>query len=68
MKDLADTSTCGYVIDVGEQVPCSCCVAAPIFDARNQLVGAIGISRCKLESPLKHRDVIRQTAVSHHLS
>jgi len=41
MKDLADTRTRGYAIDDGAQVPGSRCVAAPIFDARNELIGAI---------------------------
>jgi DNA-binding IclR family transcriptional regulator len=69
MKDLADTRARGYAIDNAEHVSGSCCVATPIFNANNQPIGAIGVSGRKLESLLKHHDLVRQTAevVSHHL-
>lgn len=69
MKELADTRARGYAIDNGEHVAGSCCVAAPIFDANNQPIAAIGISGRRLEPLIKHHDLIRQTAeiVSHHL-
>jgi IclR family acetate operon transcriptional repressor len=69
MKELAETRSRGYAIDRAEHVTGSCCMAAPIFDANNQPIGAIGISGRKLETLLKHHDLIRQTAevVSHHL-
>jgi IclR family acetate operon transcriptional repressor len=69
MKDLAETRARGYAIDRAEHVPGSCCVAAPIFDAANRPIGAIGVSGRKLDALLKHHDLVRQTAeiVSHHL-
>jgi DNA-binding IclR family transcriptional regulator len=69
MNDLADTRVRGYAIDNAEHVSGSYCVATPIFNANNQPIGAIGVSGRKLESLLKHHDLVRQTAevVSHHL-
>jgi DNA-binding IclR family transcriptional regulator len=45
------------------------CLAAPIFDANNRPVGAIGISGRELEPLIKHQELVRQTAeiISHHL-
>ena len=69
MKDLAETRQRGYAIDRAEHVKASCCVAAPIFNASNQAIGAIGVSGRELEPMLKHHKLVRQTAeiVSHHL-
>ena len=69
MKELAETRQRGYAIDRAEHVSGSYCVAAPIFDAGNQPIGAIGVSGRELQPMLKHHDLVRQTAeiVSHHL-
>jgi DNA-binding IclR family transcriptional regulator len=69
MKELAETRQRGYAIDRAEHVSASCCVAAPIFNASNQPIGAIGVSGRELEPMLKHHELVRQTAeiVSHHL-
>lgn len=69
MKELAETRRRGYAIDRGEHVAGSCCLAAPIFDAGNRPIGAIGVSGRSLEPLLQHQDLVRQTAeiVSHHL-
>jgi DNA-binding IclR family transcriptional regulator len=69
MKELAETRQRGYAVDRAEHVVGSWCVAAPIFDASNQPIGAIGVSGRELEPMLKHHDLVRQTAeiVSHHL-
>jgi DNA-binding IclR family transcriptional regulator len=69
MKELTETRQRGYAIDRAEHVSGSCCVAAPIFNAGNQPIGAIGVSGRELQPMLKHRDLVRQTAevVSHHL-
>jgi DNA-binding IclR family transcriptional regulator len=69
MKELAEIRQRGYAIDRAEHVSASCCVAAPIFDASNQPIGAIGVSGRELDPMLKHHELVRQTAeiVSHHL-
>jgi IclR family KDG regulon transcriptional repressor len=69
MKELAETRQRGYAIDRSEHVSGSCCLAAPIFNASNQPIGAIGVSGRELEPMLKHHALVRQTAeiVSHHL-
>ena len=69
MKELTETRQRGYAIDRSEHVSGSCCVAAPIFNASNQPIGAIGVSGRELEPMLKHHDLVQQTAeiVSHHL-
>jgi IclR family KDG regulon transcriptional repressor len=68
-KEITETRNRGYAIDRAEHVLSSNCVAAPIFDANNRPMGAIGISGRELEPLIKHRDLIRQTAeiISHHL-
>jgi DNA-binding IclR family transcriptional regulator len=68
-KELAETRQRGYAVDRAEHVSGSWCVAAPIFNAGNQPIGAIGVSGRELEPMLKHHDLVRQTAemVSHHL-
>jgi DNA-binding IclR family transcriptional regulator len=67
--ELADTRARGYAIDRAEHALGSCCVAAPIFDANNRPIGAIGVSGRDLEPLLKHHDLVRHTAevISHHL-
>jgi IclR family acetate operon transcriptional repressor len=69
MKELAEARARGYAIDRAEHAPGSCCVAAPIFDANNRPIGAIGVSGRELEPLVKHQDLVRQTAevISHHL-
>jgi DNA-binding IclR family transcriptional regulator len=68
-KEIAETRTRGYAIDRAEHVLSSSCVAAPIFDASNRPVGAIGVSGRELEPLIKHQELVRQTAeiISHHL-
>ena len=68
-KEITETRTRGYAIDRAEHVLSSNCVAAPIFDANNRPVGAIGISGRDLEPLIKHQELVRQTAeiISHHL-
>lgn len=68
-KEIADTRARGYAIDRAEHVLSSNCLAAPIFDANNRPVGAIGISGRDLEPLIKHQELVRQTAeiISHHL-
>ena len=68
-KEIADTRARGYAIDRAEHVLSSSCLAAPIFDANNRPVGAIGISGRDLEPLIKHQELVRQTAeiISHHL-
>jgi DNA-binding IclR family transcriptional regulator len=68
-KELADTRKRGYAIDRAELVPKSYCLAAPIFDANNRPVGAIGVSGRELEPLIKHEELVRQTAevITHHL-
>jgi DNA-binding IclR family transcriptional regulator len=68
-KEIAETRSRGYAIDRAEHVLSSNCVAAPIFDANNRPVGAIGISGRDLEPLIKHQELVRQTAeiISHHL-
>jgi len=67
MKELAETRTRGYAVDRAEHVPGSCCVAATIFGARHDPVGAIGLSGRALDPLIKHRDLLRHTAelISH---
>jgi len=68
-KDLAETRARGYAIDRAEHALGSSCVAAPIFDADNRPVGAIGVSGRELEPLIKHQELVRHTAevISHHL-
>ena len=68
-KELAETRARGYAIDRAEHALGSCCVAAPIFDANNRPIGAIGVSGRDLEPLIKHHDLVRHTAevISHHL-
>lgn len=68
-KEITETRTRGYAIDRAEHVLSSNCLAAPIFDANNRPVGAIGISGRDLEPLIKHQELVRQTAeiISHHL-
>jgi DNA-binding IclR family transcriptional regulator len=69
LKELADTRARGYAIDRAEHAPGSSCVAAPIFDANNRPIGAIGVSGRELEPLIRHQHLVRQTAevISHHL-
>lgn len=69
MNELAETRARGYAIDRAEHAPGSCCVAAPIFDANNRPIGAIGVSGRELEPLIKHQELVRQTAeiISHHM-
>jgi DNA-binding IclR family transcriptional regulator len=68
-KEIADTRARGYAIDRAEHVLSSSCLAAPIFDANNRPIGAIGVSGRDLEPLIKHQELVRQTAeiISHHL-
>ncbi len=68
-KELAETRALGYAIDRAEHALGSCCVAAPIFDASNRPIGAIGVSGRDLEPLIKHHELVRHTAevISHHL-
>ena len=68
-KELEKTRERGYAIDRAEHAPGSSCVAAPIFDAENRPIGAIGISGRDLDLLIKHQELVRHTAevISHHL-
>jgi IclR family acetate operon transcriptional repressor len=68
-KELEATRERGYAIDRAEHAFGSCCVAAPIFDANNRPIGAIGVSGRDLEPLIKHQELVRHTAevISHHL-
>jgi DNA-binding IclR family transcriptional regulator len=69
MAELSETRTRGYALDRAELVAGSYCLAAPIFDTRNQPVGAIGLSGRALEPLIEHNALVRQTAelISHLL-
>lgn len=69
VKEIADTRARGYAIDRAEHVLSSSCLAAPIFDANNRPIGAIGVSGRELKPLIKHQELVRQTAeiISHHL-
>jgi DNA-binding IclR family transcriptional regulator len=68
-KELEQTRERGYAIDRAEHAPGSSCVAAPIFDANNRPIGAIGISGRELDLLIKHQELVLHTAevISHHL-
>jgi IclR family KDG regulon transcriptional repressor len=68
-KEIADTRARGYALDRAEHVLSSSCLAAPIFDANNRPIGAIGVSGRELEPLIKHQELVRHTAeiISHHL-
>ena len=68
-KELEETRERGYAIDRAEHALGSCCVAAPIFDASNRPIGAIGVSGRDLDPLIKHQELVRHTAevISHHL-
>jgi DNA-binding IclR family transcriptional regulator len=68
-KELEDTRERGYAIDRAEHALGSYCVAAPIFDANNRPIGAIGVSGRDLEPLIKYQELVRHTAevISHHL-
>ena len=66
---LAETRARGYAVDRAENMPGSYCLAAPIFDAGNRPIGAIGLSGRALDPLIDHSDMVRHTAevISHHL-
>jgi IclR family KDG regulon transcriptional repressor len=68
-QELAETRARGYAIDRAEHALGSCCVAAPIFDANNRPIGAIGVSGRDLDPLIKQQELVRHTAevISHHL-
>lgn len=57
----------GYATERGENTPTSCCVAAPIFGADDEPVGAISVSGRSLEALIADIEAVQQTAelVSH---
>jgi DNA-binding IclR family transcriptional regulator len=69
MKELRDTRERGYAVDRAEHVPGSYCVAATIFNDRNEPVGAIGLSGRAIDPLIKHKAMLQQTAelISHVL-
>ena len=69
LKELSDIRKRGYATDRAEHLAGSFCLAAPIFDANNRAVGAIGISGRALDPLIEHKDLVCQTAemISHHL-
>jgi DNA-binding IclR family transcriptional regulator len=69
MKELAETRQRGYAVDRAEHVSASYCLAAPIINAANLPIGAIGVSGRELEPMLTHSGLVQQIAevVSHHL-
>ncbi|MBU1175737.1 MAG: IclR family transcriptional regulator [Alphaproteobacteria bacterium] len=68
-EDLAETRRRGFAIDRAEHMANSYCVAAPIFNSRMQVLGAIGLSGRALEPLLAHTKLLTQTAerISHVL-
>jgi DNA-binding IclR family transcriptional regulator len=44
LEDLTAIRQRGYALDMEELVPGVCCVAAPVSDCSNRVVGALGIS------------------------
>jgi len=68
-QELAETRARGYAIDRAEHALGSSCVAAPIFDANNRPIGAIGVSGRDLDPLIKQQELVRHTAevISHHL-
>jgi IclR family KDG regulon transcriptional repressor len=68
-RELVETRARGYAIDRAEHVLSSSCLAAPIFDANNRPIGAIGVSGRELDPLIKHQELVRQTAeiISHHM-
>ena len=68
-KELEETRERGYAIDRAEHALGSSCVAAPIFDANNRPIGAIGVSGRDLDPLIKQQELVRHTAevISHHL-
>jgi IclR family KDG regulon transcriptional repressor len=69
LKELSDIRKRGYATDRAEHLAGSFCLAAPIFDANNRAIGAIGISGRALDPLIEHKDLVCQTAevISHHL-
>ena len=69
LKELSDIRKRGYATDRAEHLAGSYCLAAPIFDANNRAIGAIGISGRALDPLIEHKDLVCQTAevISHHL-
>ena len=69
LKDLSDARERGIAIDREEHMEGSFCVAAPIFDSRMRVVGAIGLSGRAVEPLLEHSRLLTQTAerISHVL-
>jgi DNA-binding IclR family transcriptional regulator len=60
--DMLETRQRGYAIDRGEHLPGTFCVAAPILDARQRPVAAIGISSNDLEKALNNIKEVRVSA------
>lgn len=69
LTELAETRARGYAVDRAELVPGSFCLAVAIVDARNQPIGAIGLSGRALEPLIEHQALVRHTAevISHLL-
>jgi DNA-binding IclR family transcriptional regulator len=68
-RELEETRMRGYALDRAENVPGSFCLAAPIFDARNRPLGAIGLSGRDLAPLIAQQALVRHTAevISHLL-
>ncbi len=65
-QELRKIRECGYAFDWEERVPGVRCVAAPVFNSRNEVIGAIGISgmiqNMSLERMEAHAQLIKSVA------
>jgi DNA-binding IclR family transcriptional regulator len=68
LDDLTEIRQRGYALDMEELVPGVCCVAAPVSDSSNRVIGALGIS--VLAGRFKRHDdrLISRTVSSCHAS
>jgi IclR family KDG regulon transcriptional repressor len=62
VDELNEVRVKGYAVDIEEHQLGSFCLAAPIFDRQDRVVGAIGLSGRSLEPLLAEVDTIRHTA------
>lgn len=69
LVELEETRQRGYAIDREENVSGSFCISAPIFEGRNNVVGATGISASSLDDILPESQRVREIAelISHKL-
>jgi DNA-binding IclR family transcriptional regulator len=63
--ELAQVRRDGYAVDEGDTAAGICCVAAPVFDARQQCCGAVGVSYLS-SAGLSIETVARQVRAAAH--